>query len=133
MFEYYSGSSLNKENVKTVKKNGKTLAVISNTSMIVPVLNAIADDYAHATGKYDGITFEDITDGRKMFAKSNISWSNIKGSGGEPRLLCSTFDFGSLKRGSGMFDEVDINSITEFTGTESIEDASKLFMNAKVS
>lgn len=133
MFEYYSGSSLNKDNVKTVKKNGKTLAVISNTSMIIPVLNAIADDYAHATGKYDGITFEDITDGRKMFARSNISWNNVRGSGGEPRLLCSTFDFGSLKRGSGMFDEVDINSITEFTGTESIEDASKLFMNAKVS
>ena len=134
MFEYYSGEPLDESSVKTVKKNGKTLAVISSTQSIARVLNAIADDYAHATGKFDGITFENITNGRLMFDKYSLNWDAIKGSDeGKPRILCSTFDFGSLKKGEGLFNNVDINAITEFTGTESIEDASKLFMNAKVS
>ena len=67
MFEYYSGEPFNESSVKTVKKNGKTLAVISSTQSIARVLNAVADDYVRATGKFDGITFENITNGRLMF------------------------------------------------------------------
>lgn len=133
MVEYYNQPT----EVEEVVKNNRRLLVISSTDTqhIARILSLLNNDFETGTNKYDGITFKGITDGSYLFDTERISYSTING---EPNVASSavlkikTFDFGSLTKAECIFKGVDIDGISEFTGTESLTSADKLFAWTKV-